>query len=140
MSSIDVIIETEIIQASKLFNPTTIRNALDDLSISKGVIYYIVTDEELIEVNKTQLNHDTYTDIITFDYSDDDDIEHHEILISWDRIIDNAKTYKQTVEQEFYRVCFHGLLHISGLQDKTDKENEKMRSEETRLIDLCCST
>ena len=93
-----------------------------DLGIKKPVIYYFVSDDEMLRVNKENLGHDTYTDIITFDYEEDKDIEHNEVLISWDRVLDNAKTFKKSIKNELHRVCIHGLLHLAGHNDRSNKE------------------
>ena len=111
-----------------------------DLGIKKPVIYYFVRDDELLRVNKENLGHDTYTDIITFDYEEDTDIEHNEVLISWDRVLDNAKTFKKSIKNELHRVCIHGLLHLAGHNDRSNKEKQKMRSLEDKYLNLYCST
>jgi len=111
-----------------------------DLGIKKPVIYYFVSDDEMLRVNKENLGHDTYTDIITFDYEEDKDIEHNEVLISWDRVLDNAKTFKKSIKNELHRVCIHGLLHLAGHNDRSNKEKQKMRSLEDKYLNLYCST
>ena len=111
-----------------------------DLGIKKPVIYYFVSDDEMLRVNKENLGHDTYTDIITFDYEEDKDIEHNEVLISWDRVLDNAKTFKKSIKNELHRVCIHGLLHLAGHNDRSNKEKQKMRSLEDKYLILYCST
>lgn len=111
-----------------------------DLGIRKPVIYYFVKDDEMLRVNKENLGHDTYTDIITFDYEKDTDIEHNEVLISWDRVLDNAKTFKKSIKNELHRVCIHGLLHLAGHNDRSNKEKQKMRALEDKYLNLYCST
>lgn len=111
-----------------------------DLGIKKPVIYYFVRDDEMLRVNKENLGHDTYTDIITFDYEEDTDIEHNEVLISWDRVLDNAKTFKKSIKNELHRVCIHGLLHLAGHNDRSNKEKQKMRALEDKYLNLYCST
>ena len=111
-----------------------------DLEIKKPVIYYFVSDDEMLRVNKENLGHDTYTDIITFDYEEDTDIEYNEVLISWDRVLDNAKTFKKSIKNELHRVCIHGLLHLAGHNDRSNKEKQKMRSLEDKYLNLYCST
>jgi metalloprotein, YbeY/UPF0054 family len=97
-------------------------------------------DEELLELNRQTLQHDYYTDIITFDYENDKDIEENEVVISWDRVRENSETFKVNLKQELYRVCFHGLLHLAGFMDKTEQEEKEMREQENMLLDLYCST
>lgn len=111
-----------------------------DLGIKKPVIYYFVRDDEMLRVNKENLGHDTYTDIITFDYEEDTDIEYNEVLISWDRVLDNAKTFKKSIKNELHRVCIHGLLHLAGHNDRSNKEKQKMRALEDKYLNLYCST
>ena len=111
-----------------------------DLGIKKPVIYYFVGDDEMLRVNKENLGHDTYTDIITFDYEEDTDIEYNEVLISWDRVLDNAKTFKKSIKNELHRVCIHGLLHLAGHNDRSNKEKQKMRALEDKYLNLYCST
>ena len=133
-------IDTVYSEVIDMMNTAGLENVFDALQISKPVIYFFVSDDELLEVNIDVLNHDYYTDIITFDYGDDSDIEQHEILISWDRIKENATTHLQTNHRELHRVCIHGLLHLAGYDDKTDEEKQKMRGLETQFLDLHCST
>jgi probable rRNA maturation factor len=133
-------IVTKYKAAELMINQSALSKIIIELNLSKGVIYNIISDEELLQVNKQVLQHDYYTDIITFDYSDDEDIEQHEILISWDRIKENAAQFNQPLEQELHRVCIHGLLHIAGQNDITDEEKLKMRSLENHYLALHCST
>ena len=140
MYSSNIELESEISEPLKLVNKESLTNTHKHLKLTKGVIYYFMTDDELLEVNRQSLNHDYYTDIITFDYSDDKDIEQHEILISWDRVLDNSKTLGTDIKEELHRVCIHGLLHISGQNDDTDEAKQKMRSLENHYLALYCST
>ncbi len=95
--------------------------------------YVFVDDEELRKINIESLDHDYYTDIITFDYGSDNHIE-GEIYISLDRVKDNAEKFKQTFHVELLRVIFHGALHLVGYQDKTKSQKEKMRKMEDLYI------
>ena len=81
-----------------------------------------------------------YADTITFEYEEDDDVENNEILISWDRVVENAKTFNDSFKNEIHRVCIHGLLHLAGHNDRSDKEKQKMRVLEDKYINLYCST
>ena len=110
-----------------------------ELGIKKPVIYYFIGDNEMLKVNRGSLGHDTYTDIITFDYEEDLDVENNEILISWDRVVENAKTFNESLKNELHRVCIHGLLHLAGHNDQSDKEKQKMRALEDKYISLYCS-
>ena len=87
------------------------------------------TDEELLAINKEHLDHDYYTDIITFNYNNDSIIS-GDLFISVDRIKDNATQLGVSMEEELHRVCYHGALHLVGYNDKTDQEIEVMRAKE----------
>ena len=87
------------------------------------------TDEELLAINKEHLDHDYYTDIITFNYNNDS-IVSGDLFISVDRIKDNATQLAVSMEEELHRVCYHGVLHLVGYNDKTDQEIEVMRAKE----------
>jgi rRNA maturation RNase YbeY len=87
------------------------------------------TDEELLAINKEHLAHDYYTDIITFNYNNDS-ILSGDLFISVDRITDNAQQLGVSMEEELHRVCYHGVLHLVGYNDKTDDEIALMRAKE----------
>ncbi|WP_417264890.1 rRNA maturation RNase YbeY [Brumimicrobium sp.] len=93
------------------------------------------SDDWLLEQNKSFLKHDYYTDIITFDYCEMDFIS-GDLLISIDRVNDNAKNYNVSRETELNRVLVHGLLHLCGYGDKTEKEIEIMRKKEDYYLTL----
>ncbi len=97
--------------------------------------YVFCSDEYLLDVNKQFLQHDTFTDIITFDYSADD-LLHGEIYISTDRVADNAAFYKVSFLDELHRVMAHGLLHLIGYGDKTEAESEAMRALEQGKMNM----
>lgn len=101
--------------------------------IEAGEINYVFcTDEFLIDLNKKFLNHDYYTDIISFQ-SEKDPIA-GDIYISLDRVRDNAKNLKLKFQDELLRVISHGLLHFMGFKDKTKADQSLMRSKEDELI------
>lgn len=102
---------------------------LAELSIVLG------SDEWLLEQNIRFLDHDFYTDIITFDYCVHD-IVSGDLLISLDRVDENAKDYNVSRETELNRVLVHGLLHLCGYGDKTAKEIEIMRKKEDYYLSL----
>ncbi len=97
--------------------------------------YTFMSDEELLKYNIQYLKHDTYTDIITFDLSENSSIN-GSILISIDRIKENAKEFKTSQNKELLRVMAHGLLHLMGLKDKSSAEQKQMRLEEDKAIYL----
>jgi probable rRNA maturation factor len=87
------------------------------------------TDDYLLEINKTYLNHDFYTDIITFDYSGNDFVS-GDLFISVDRVKDNAESFSVSFDNELKRVIYHGVLHLCGYKDKTEKDEKEMREKE----------
>ena len=106
----------------------------DDVKI-RHLNYVFVSDEELREINRDHLDHDYYTDIVSFDYSRGKKIK-GECWISVDRIKDNANNMSLAFEDEFHRVVCHGLLHFIGFNDTTDEEKLVMRREEDRCLGL----
>lgn len=104
----------------------------------RSLSYQFLTDEEVLEANREYLEHDYYTDIITFDNREETGqgpIE-GDILISVDRVRDNAATYGVAPEHELRRVLAHGLLHLLGLKDKTKAEAAAMRQAEEEALAL----
>lgn len=97
--------------------------------------YLFCDDEHILEVNRQFLDHDTYTDIITFDYVAADLIS-GDILISVDRVGENASTYGVPFEQELHRVVIHGVLHLFGQGDKSPDEAAEMRRQEAEALAL----
>lgn len=93
------------------------------------------TDDWLLEQNKLYLNHDYYTDIITFDYSEGSIIS-GDLLISIDRVYDNASIYNVSRETELNRVIVHGLLHLLGYKDESEEEIKLMRKKEDYYLSL----
>lgn len=100
------------------------------------VLYVLMDDEALLKINQDHLNHNTYTDIITFDLSESEEHLDTEIYISTDRIKDNASTFKSSLENEIVRVCMHGVLHCMGYKDKSQSEQKLMREAEDAAINL----
>ena len=99
------------------------------------IVYFFCDDEELLKINQQFLQHDTYTDIITFDYSDGGVVA-GEIHISEQRVRDNATEMQNLPLDEFLRVVAHGVLHLCGFKDKTEKEAAEMRFQEEAAISL----
>lgn len=93
------------------------------------------SDEELLRINRDHLQHDYYTDIITFDFNDQETIS-GDIYISIDRIKDNAKTHQTTYTSELRRVLVHGVLHLCGYKDKSKKDAALMREKEDHYLSL----
>lgn len=99
----------------------------------KNLAYNFCSDEELLQINQQFLKHNTYTDIITFDYCEQNFIA-GEIYISAERVAENAEKLKNTFEEELLRVLAHGLLHLCGYKDKTPEHQKKMRAAENLAI------
>jgi rRNA maturation RNase YbeY len=111
---------------------------IEDVVIRHGKVvgeidYVFCSDEFLLKINQEYLSHDTYTDIITFDYSMADELA-AEIYISSDRVADNAERYGVTVNDELHRVIIHGILHLSGYRDASDEDKQRMRELEDEAL------
>ena len=100
-----------------------------------SISYLFSTDDFVLEANQHYLNHDTFTDIITFDYVAGNLIS-GDILISVDRVGENAKKFNVTYQQELLRVVIHGIHHLLGQGDKTDTEALEMRKKEEESLRL----
>jgi rRNA maturation RNase YbeY len=101
-----------------------------------GELTFIFTsDEYLLEVNKQYLEHDYYTDIITFDYCEDDYVS-GDLFISIDRVKENAQINNTTFQNELNRVIVHGVLHLCGYKDKTEDDEQLMRHKENQMLNL----
>lgn len=98
--------------------------------------YVFCSDEYLLGINIEYLNHDTYTDIITFDNSEEEGIIEGDIFISIERVKENSVSLKVTEEKELSRVISHGLYHLLGYKDKSKSEASLMRSKEEFAINL----
>lgn len=102
------------------------------------IAYIFVDDEKILEVNRQYLEHDYYTDIITFDYSEDDVIS-GDLFISLDTVRTNAEQVGATYEQELNRVIIHGILHLCGINDKGPGEREIMEAAEDKALAMRAS-
>jgi probable rRNA maturation factor len=96
--------------------------------------FIFCSDEYLLKINQEYLNHDTYTDIITFDNSEIDKEISGDIFISIDRIKENAQTFKTTFIDELNRVIIHGTLHLLGYNDKSEKDKDLMTLKEDSYL------
>ena len=113
-----------------------IKTIAEEESREVGDISFVFCDDNyLLKINNEFLDHDTYTDIITFDYSVGNEII-SEIYVSTDRVEENAKKYKQTFENEIHRVMIHGVLHLCGYKDKLTEEKQIMRDKENHYLSL----
>lgn len=99
------------------------------------VAYIFCDDEKILEVNRQYLQHDYYTDIITFDYDEDDTIS-GDLVISLDTVRSNAELFGKPYDEELHRVIIHGILHLCGINDKGPGEREQMEAAENRALAL----
>ena len=97
--------------------------------------YMFVNDDKILEVNQEYLGHDYYTDIITFDYDEDDTIS-GDIVISLDTVRSNAEKYHKDYDEELHRVIIHGILHLCGINDKGPGEREIMEAAENKALEM----
>ena len=100
-----------------------------------AIAYIFVDDEKILEVNREFLQHDYYTDIITFDYTEGNKIS-GDLFISLDTVRTNAEDVGATYEEELHRVIIHGILHLCGINDKGPGEREIMEVEEDKALAL----
>ncbi|KIA90140.1 rRNA maturation RNase YbeY [Kaistella jeonii] len=120
--------------------PTNTEIWLEQLIISEhkkpGEINYIFCDDEhLLKVNRDFLQHDYYTDVITFDYVKGKTIS-ADIFVSLPRILENASSLSKAFDSELLRVLAHGILHLCGYKDKTEEEISEMRSKEDYYLSI----
>ena len=95
--------------------------------------YMFVNDEKILETNREFLGHDYYTDVITFDYDEDDTVS-GDIMISLDTVRSNAELLGKDYDEELHRVIIHGVLHLCGINDKGPGEREIMEEAENRAL------
>jgi probable rRNA maturation factor len=119
----------------KLKNKTAVRKWITETIVAEGfklaeLTYVFCSDQYLLQINQQYLNHDTYTDIITFDNSDENSTIAGDIFISIERIKENAAKFAVTEAQELHRVIIHGALHLLGYKDKSVADKKKMTLKE----------
>jgi len=117
-----------------------IKSWLSESCVNEGfqieTLYYnFISDPALLKINKQFLDHNTLTDIITFDYTEGTLIS-GEIYISIDRLKENAKSFKTTFQNEFLRITIHGLLHLCGYKDKSKKDKLEMTAKEDYYMNM----
>lgn len=114
-----------------------ISRVINEFGKRVGEVRYIFCgDEYLYEINVNFLKHNTYTDIVTFNLSENPDYISGELFISLDRIAENAKINLKTFENEVFRVMIHGVLHLIGYNDKLESEIVQMRALEEKCLSL----
>ena len=111
-----------------------IKRIIEHFNKKPGDIAYIFcSDEEILRINKLYLNHDYYTDIITFDYSDKDRVS-GDLFISLETVKTNSEKFKTEYEEELHRVMIHGILHLCGYEDKTSAKQKIMHAMEDEAL------
>jgi len=125
--------------ANSLSNRTRLKSFIVSLFKKEGIKlenidYIFCSDDYLLEINRQHLQHDYYTDIITFGLSAPGQPVNAEVYISIDRVKDNARQFNTAIKEEVHRVIFHGALHLCGYKDKKAKEQELMRNMEDRYL------
>ena len=100
-----------------------------------NISYLFCTDEKILEINRQYLQHDFYTDIITFDDSSGNKIS-GDIVISIETVQSNSQKYQTSFQEELHRVIIHGILHLCGLNDKEEEEVKAMRKAENAALEL----
>jgi len=131
-------IDFQYIENNKFSNTEDLNLWLNSVIKEEGMVigelvYVFCNDEYLLKKNIQFLNHNTLTDVITFDYSDDKIIS-GDILISTERVVENAKIFKVNYLTELHRVMVHGLLHLLGYKDKIEKDANIMRVKENYYL------
>lgn len=128
--------ETDFLIENPAEYSSWIERIISSESKNSGEVNYIFCDDDyLFKINVDYLDHDTLTDIISFDYSDHLNIQ-GDIFISIERVKENAKEYNVSLENELRRVMAHGILHYCGYKDKTEEDSKIMRQKEEEKIAL----
>jgi probable rRNA maturation factor len=132
---IDFFYETDFNLTNEKEITTWISSIISSEGFEEGDLTYVFCDDKyLLSLNEEFLNHDTLTDIISFDYSLGKQI-HGEIYISIERVIENASHFKVDFNDELHRVMIHGILHYCGYKDKLETEEILMRSKEDYALE-----
>jgi len=136
----NVSIEFHTVNEFNLSEPNTVRDWLskvvdEEQKKTDQLVYIFCDDKYLHKLNVQFLNHDTYTDVITFDESLGNQLS-GEIYISVERVKENASSFSVSFEEELHRVMVHGLLHLCGYKDKTEEETLEMRRKENYYLSL----
>ena len=125
--------------STSLKNTTNLKHFIEsifnkEMQTLDSINYIFCSDRVILEINKKYLNHDFYTDVITFDLSPNNKVIAAEVYISIERIRDNAKQLGLSIKSELHRVLFHAALHLCGYNDKKKKDKELMRKKEDELL------
>ncbi len=130
------IINVKMPAISRRLTSAWVKAVADSYGKRVGEVAYIFCDDEkILEVNREYLEHDYYTDIITFDYSEGKRIA-GDLFISLDTVASNAEQFGRPYEEELHRVIIHGILHLCGIKDKEPGEREQMEQAENQALEL----
>jgi len=129
------------IKSFRLSDKNRLKGFIKELFIKEGftagdINFRFCDDEEILEVNRNFLNHDYYTDVITFPLNEDGDKIDADIIISIDTVLSNSTAQKVSFTHELHRVIFHSNLHLCGYGDKTMKELKLIRKKEDEYLNL----
>ena len=120
---------------NSLFLKKWVRGVVKLYKKKSGDINFILcSDDFLLELNRKHLKHDTFTDILTFDLSENTEIVSGDIFISVERVRENAKKFSVNFDDELHRVMIHGILHLLGFSDKTKMQKRQMREAEDACL------
>lgn len=133
LNSVDVV-KPKFIKSRQL-KPFIKSLVLSEGLVSGDIAIVFCSDEYLLKINQDFLNHDYYTDIITFDYCENG-IVNGDLFISLDRVLENSTKENTSFLEELHRVVFHGVLHLCGFKDKSKKDIEMMRLKESHYLNL----
>lgn len=126
--------EIEVINLEHLQVNECIFNTIENENKVSGEINFILcSDKYILQINQQFLNHDYYTDVITFNYCEDNNIS-GDIFISIERVHENANDFKVSFENELLRVMIHGVLHLIGYSDESDEEKKNMHKKEDEYL------
>ena len=131
---------TENTKLPKQFQKRKLTQWIKEIANSKNkkadnITYLFCTDEKILEINRNFLKHDYYTDIITFDYTEDNLLA-GDIFISIDTVKSNAAKFNSDYIEELYRVMIHGILHLCGMKDRTEEEKKKITQAENKALEI----
>lgn len=119
----------------ELLHQWILKVALSHKKTVGEIAYIFCSDEVILETNQRYLQHDYYTDIITFDYTEGNKIS-GDIFIGLETVESNASAYNAPLKEELHRVIIHGILHLCGMEDQTPGQREKMEQEENKALSL----
>ncbi|MDR0796415.1 MAG: rRNA maturation RNase YbeY [Tannerella sp.] len=135
-----IIYQTENIPLPKHFKKRKSTLWINDIirrqaRAAKNIVYIFCDDEKILEINRKYLNHNYYTDIITFDYSVSDQLS-ADIFISLDTVLSNSEKFQTHYDEELRRVMIHGILHLCGYDDKTIPTKKIMQNKEEEALQI----